>query len=324
MPPVLEVRDLVTRFHTEQGVVHAVNGISYAIEAGRALAIVGESGSGKSAGVLSVMGLIPPPGVVERGQALLKGRDLLALPPAERRAILGRDIAMVFQDPATSLNPVLTIGFQLAEGLRHHLGMTAGAAERRVVELLNLVGIPDAANRLDHYPHEFSGGQRQRIMIAMALACDPAVLIADEPTTALDVTVQAQIVELVQRLQRQLGMAILWITHDLALVAGLVDDIAVMYAGCIVERGPVRSIFRSPRHPYTRGLLAAMPQWDREGQERLVPIEGSPPDLRQSFDRCPFAPRCPHAVDQCRQENPGLVTIGPAHQVACWRREDLA
>ena len=324
MPPVLEVRDLVTRFHTEQGVVHAVNGISYAIEAGRALAIVGESGSGKSAGVLSVMGLIPPPGVVERGQALLKGRDLLALPPAERRAILGRDIAMVFQDPATSLNPVLTIGFQLAEGLRQHLGMTAGAAERRVVELLNLVGIPDAANRLDHYPHEFSGGQRQRIMIAMALACDPAVLIADEPTTALDVTVQAQIVELVKRLQRQLGMAILWITHDLALVAGLVDDIAVMYAGCIVERGPVRSIFRSPRHPYTRGLLAAMPQWDREGQERLVPIEGSPPDLRKSFDRCPFAPRCPHAVDQCRQKNPGLVTIGPAHQVACWRREDLA
>jgi oligopeptide transport system ATP-binding protein len=324
MPPVLEVRDLVTRFYTEQGVVHAVNGISYVLEAGRALALVGESGSGKSAGVLSVMGLIPPPGVVERGQAFLKGRDLLALTPADRRETLGRDIAMIFQDPATSLNPVLTIGYQLAEGLRQHLGMTAGVAERRVVELLTLVGIPDAANRLHDYPHEFSGGQRQRIMIAMALACDPAVLIADEPTTALDVTVQAQVVELVRRLQQQLGMAILWITHDLALVAGLVDEIAVMYAGYIVEQGPVRDIFRRARHPYTRGLLAAMPQWAAGSQERLVPIEGSPPDLRQPFNSCPFAPRCPHVGDRCRHENPGLTTIAPAHQVACWRWEDLA
>ncbi|MDH5315386.1 MAG: ABC transporter ATP-binding protein [Gemmatimonadota bacterium] len=324
MAPVLEVRDLVTRFHTEQGVVHAVNGISYAIDAGRALAIVGESGSGKSAGVLSVMGLIPPPGVVERGQAFLKGRDLLALPPAERREVLGRDIAMIFQDPATSLNPVLTVGFQVAEGLRQHLDLSADAAERRVVELLNLVGIPDAANRLHGYPHEFSGGQRQRIMIAMALACDPAVLIADEPTTALDVTVQAQIVELVKRLQRQLGMAILWITHDLALVAGLVDEVAVMYAGCIVEQGPVRDIFRAPRHPYTRGLLAAMPRWDADGQERLVAIEGSPPDLRQPLAHCPFAPRCPAAADRCRQDNPGLAAVNAEHRVACWRWEDLA
>jgi len=255
------------------------------------------------------------------GHILFGNKDVSSLGESELRHIRRR-MQMIFQDPYASLNPRMTVGSIVSAPLEvHHYG-SAKKRSQRVDELLEIVGLnPEFVNR---YPHEFSGGQRQRIMIAMALACDPAVLIADEPTTALDVTVQAQIVELVKRLQRQLGMAILWITHDLALVAGLVDDIAVMYAGCIVERGPVRSIFRSPRHPYTRGLLAAMPQWDREGQERLVPIEGSPPDLRQSFDRCPFAPRCPHAVDQCRQENPGLVTIGPAHQVACWRREDLA
>ncbi len=322
MSPVLEVRNLVTRFHTEEGVVHAVNGVSWSLEAGEALAIVGESGSGKSVSALSILGLVPrPPGVVEGGEAILNGRDLLRLPPGELRRIRGREIAMVFQDPMTSLNPVLTVGYQMTEGLRRHRGLTAARARERAVEMFELVGIPDAARRLTRFPHEFSGGQRQRIMIAMALACDPDVLIADEPTTALDVTIQAQIVELVKRLQADRGMALVWITHDLALVAGLAHRVAVMYAGTIVEEAPVGALYRSPAHPYTIGLLRAMPSGAEAG--RLAPIEGSPPDLREDLGHCPFAPRCRWAEERCRSGRPPLVSAGPGRAVACWRWEDV-
>jgi len=319
MSHLLEVHDLVTRFHTDQGVVHAVNGIAYTLEAGETLAIVGESGSGKSVGVLSIMGLIPdPPGLVERGKVILKGRNILELSGSELRRIRGRDIAMIFQDPMTSLNPVLTVGYQISEALRVHEDLTAGEARKRAAGLLELVGIPCAADRLAEYPHQFSGGQRQRIMIAMALSCNPSILIADEPTTALDVTIQAQIIELVKRLQKKLGMAIIWITHDLALVAGVVDKVAVMYAGFIVEQAPVRDIYQSPAHPYTLGLLQSMPSVDAKGQGRLASIKGVPPDLRQEFNHCPFAPRCPYVEEKCRAGNPPLMIAGPGHTSACW------
>jgi oligopeptide transport system ATP-binding protein len=320
--PVLEVRDLVTRLSTEQGVVRAVNGLSYTLEAGEALALVGESGSGKSIGALSILGLVPEPwGRVESGLVRLDGRELLSLPASELRRVRGRRIAMVFQDPTTSLNPVLTVGRQVAEGLREHLGMSKATALARTEELFVLVGIPDAKARLSAYPHELSGGQRQRVMIAMAIACEPIVLIADEPTTALDVTIQAQVVDLLKRLRTKLGMAILWITHDLALAAGIADRIAVMYAGAIVEEGETGDLFRRPRHPYTLGLLGAMPQV--AGPRRLVPIPGAPPDLRQQWTGCAFAPRCPHVVERCRQENPPLFATNSGTRSACWRSEEL-
>jgi oligopeptide transport system ATP-binding protein len=321
--PLLEVRDLVTRFATEDGTVHAVNGISWSLDAGQSLALVGESGSGKTVGALSLLGLLPPGGSVAGGQALLDGRDLLRLRPSELRDVRGRRIAIVFQDPMTSLNPVLTVGRQLTEGLRHHLGMSGADARAEAGELLKMVGIPDPVSRLDDHPHQLSGGQRQRVMIAMALSCRPAVLIADEPTTALDVTIQAQIVALVKGLQRRLGMAILWITHDLALVAGLVDRVAVMYAGHIVEQSPVRDLYRDPRHPYTLGLLRSMPGRPGTGRARLTPIEGKPPDLRDAIAHCPFAPRCRWAVDRCRVERPPLLPVSEGHASACWRWEEL-
>ncbi|MFQ5742218.1 MAG: ABC transporter ATP-binding protein [Acidobacteriota bacterium] len=324
MTCVLEVRDLVTRFYTEQGVVNAVNGISYTLETGEALAIVGESGSGKTVSALSLMGLIPSPGLVERGEAILGGRNLLEMSTTQWRQVRGREIAMIFQDPMTCLNPVLTIGYQLTEALEWHMGVSRAEAEERATEMLAVVGIPDPGDHLSDYPHQFSGGQRQRIMIAMALSCRPSVLIADEPTTALDVTVQAQIVELVKRLKKQLGMAILWITHDLALVAGLVDRVAVMYAGYIVEQAPVGEIYGRPRHPYTLGLLRSMPTVEAWQRQRLECIEGQPPDLREQFDHCPFAPRCPYVVEQCRQERPGLMPTGPRHSSACWRWEEVS
>lgn len=324
MAHLLEVRDLVTRFYSDGATIHAVNGISYTLDEGESLAIVGESGSGKSVGVMSVMGLIRyPPGRVEGGEVIFKGRDLLKLPADEMRKVRGREIAMVFQDPMTSLNPVLPVGLQLMEPLQAHMGLDKAAARARAAELLALVGLPNAADRLKDFPFQFSGGQRQRIMIAMALACDPSLLIADEPTTALDVTIQAQIVELVKELQQKLGMAIIWISHNLALVAGLVDKVIVMYSGYIVEQAPVDDLYERPLHPYTLGLLHAIPTLEQRNQERLASIEGMPPDLRRPATGCPFAPRCPYVIDQCLQAVPPLRAVGPGHTSACWRAEDV-
>jgi oligopeptide/dipeptide ABC transporter ATP-binding protein len=322
--PLLEVDNLVTSFHTGQGVVRAVRGISWTLAEGEALAIVGESGSGKTVSALSVMRLVSePPGRIESGQVRLRGRDLLQLPEAEMRRVRGREIGMIFQDPMTSLNPVLTIGRQLTEATRRHLGLSLTEATDLAVETLALVGIPRARDRLGEYPHRLSGGQRQRVMIAMALACRPSVLIADEPTTALDVTIQAQIVELVRDLRARLGMAVLWITHDLALVAGFVDTVAVMYAGRIVEQAPVRDLFRSPRHPYTLGLLKSLPRMEGGGR-RLHSIPGLPPDLREEAVACAFAPRCPYVVERCRHEVPPEMEAGERHMSACLRWSELA
>ncbi|GJM40020.1 MAG: ABC transporter ATP-binding protein [Ardenticatenaceae bacterium] len=322
--PILKVSDLVTRFYTEDGIVHAVNGISYTLKEGESMAIVGESGSGKSVGVLSIMGLIPdPPGKVESGEVLYGGRDLLKLSRSEMRQIRGRDLAMIFQDPMTSLNPVLTVGQQLTEALRLHLEMDEEKANARAAELLRIVGIPDSVDRLKDFPHQFSGGQRQRIMIAMALSCNPSILIADEPTTALDVTIQAQIVDLVKRLQEELGMAIIWITHDLGIVAGMVDKVSVMYAGFIIEQGAVRDVYKKTSHPYTLGLLESIPKIDNKDRTRLYTIKGLPPDLLQEPNSCPFAPRCPFVIDKCLQENPPLKPVAPDHLVACWRWEEV-
>jgi oligopeptide transport system ATP-binding protein len=317
----MEVKDLTTRFHTQEGTVYAVNGISYTLNEGETLGIVGESGSGKSVQSLSILGLIPsPPGKVEAGSVMFRGRDLLKLPKEEMRAIRGAEIAMVFQDPMTSLNPVLTVGRQITEALELHLGMSKGVARNRAIELLQMVGIPMAERRVDDYPHQFSGGMRQRAMIAMALSCNPQLLIADEPTTALDVTIQAQILDLVKRLKDKIGMAMIWITHDLGVIAGLADTIQVMYAGFIVERGPVNEIFTDTRHPYTLGLRRSLPRVDQRG-ERLVPIDGAPPDMRKKPTGCPFAPRCVFKIDRCTHENPPLLPVeggNPNHLAACW------
>lgn len=323
MTHLLEVRNLETRFFTEEGVVHAVNGISYTLDEGESLGIVGESGSGKSVGVLSVMGLIPtPPGRVTAGEVIYRDRDLVKLSAAEMRRVRGNEIAMVFQDPMTSLNPVLTIGRQMTEAMELHLGMDVETANKRAAELLSLVGLPNAADRLKDYPHQFSGGQRQRVGIAMALSCNPSILIADEPTTALDVTIQAQIIDLVKRLKEKIGMAVIWITHDLGVVASMVEKVAVMYAGFIVEMSPVRDLYENTSHPYTLGLLESLPKVDAKSKQRLIPINGLPPDLLKEPDHCPFAPRCRYAVDHCWQENPPLKLVAPHHYTACWRWED--
>jgi len=317
--PLLEVRDLTTRFHTLDGVVHAVNGISYTLDEGETLGIVGESGCGKSVSVLSVMRLIPePPGKIAAGQVLYRGQDLLQLSEAQVQDIRGKEIAMVFQDPMTSLNPVLTIGRQISEALVVHLGMSQEQARHRTVELLEMVGIPQAGERCGDYPHQFSGGMRQRAMIAMALACNPSILIADEPTTALDATIQAQIIDLVKTLRDRLGMAVIWITHDLGIIAGLAEEVVVMYAGFIVERGNVDDIYGDPRHPYTLALLKSLPRVDRSSGERLATIPGLPPDLLGLPPGCPFTPRCGYAVERCRRENPRLEPVGPDHEIACW------
>jgi oligopeptide transport system ATP-binding protein len=321
MKPLLDVRNLSVTFHTRGGDVHAVEDVSYTLDPGESLAIVGESGSGKSVSALSLIGLVPPPGKVENGQLFFKERDLLELSDKGFQQLRGREIAMVFQDPMTSLNPVLTIGQQLSEALIWHQAVSKSDAIDRAVETLKLVGIPNGAERLLDYPHQFSGGQRQRIMIAMAIICGPSLLIADEPTTALDVTIQAQIVDLVKELQNKLGMAVIWITHDLALVAGIVDRVAVMYAGSIVENGTVDQIFSAARHPYTKGLLQSMPNFDAVVRRRLNSIKGSPPDLRQLVDGCPFAPRCSLVVDQCRAERPALESAGARSRVACWQAD---
>jgi oligopeptide transport system ATP-binding protein len=324
MAHLLEVKDLVTRFYTEDGVVHAVNSISYTLDEGESLGIVGESGCGKSVGVMSLLRLIPqPPGRIESGEVIYGERDILQVSDEEMRSIRGREISMIFQDPMTSMNPVLSISRQMTEGLKLHLGMTNAQAKSRAAEMLDLVGIPNAEDRLADYPHQFSGGQRQRIMIAMALSTNPSVLIADEPTTALDVTIQAQIVELMKQLQEKLGMAIIWITHDLGVVAGMVEKLAVMYAGFIVEYGPIGELYKNRSHPYTLGLLESLPKIDASSQTRLASIEGLPPDLLDEPQFCPFAPRCPYVIDKCWQENPPLMPAGPNHMTACWRPEKV-
>jgi oligopeptide transport system ATP-binding protein len=326
MANLLEVKNLKTQFFTQDGVVHAVNGISYTVNAGETVAIVGESGSGKSVGVMSLIRLIPqPPGKIVDGQVLFDGQDLLKLSEEELRHIRGNRIAMIFQDPMTSLNPVLTIGRQITEALELHLNMSREQSRKRAVELLQLVGIPGAESRLDDYPHQFSGGMRQRVMIAMGLSCNPQLLIADEPTTALDVTIQAQIVDLVGRLKDELGMAIVWITHDLGVVAGMAQRVLVMYSGFIVEESPVDRIYAQPLHPYTLGLIRSIPRLDLGRQKRLIPIEGLPPDLLEAPTHCPFAPRCSFASDKCWQENPPLELVEPNHnhKTACWNWREL-
>lgn len=316
---LLEVNGLQTHFFTQDGVVKAVNGISFYLEPGETLGIVGESGCGKSVSVMSLLRLIPqPPGKIVGGEVIFDGQDLLRLSDQDIRRIRGNRIAMIFQDPMTSLNPVLTIGRQIGEALELHMDMSRDEARKRAADLLGMVGIPAAESRLDDYPHQFSGGMRQRAMIAMGLACDPQLLIADEPTTALDVTIQAQIVDLVKRLRDEMGMAIIWITHDLGVVAGLADRMMVMYAGFIVEEAPVKSLYGDPRHPYTMGLLASLPRLDEVRTEKLQSIEGLPPDLIALPEGCPFASRCVYVIEKCKAERPELAAVAPRHQVACW------
>jgi oligopeptide transport system ATP-binding protein len=326
--PLLQVEGLRTIFHSGKQVVTAVNGISFSLDPGETLGIVGESGSGKSVTMLSILRLIPsPPGQIVGGQVWFGGRDLLQLDGNDIRHVRGKEIAMIFQDPMTSLNPVLTIGRHLVEPLQLHMGLDREAARQRSVELLELVGIPDAANRLSDYPHQFSGGMRQRVMIALGLACHPKLLIADEPTTALDVTVQAQIIDLVKRLRDEIGMSVIWITHDLGIVAGLVDRVIVMYAGNIVECASIDELYANPRHPYTLGLLGAIPRLDRAGSKRLMPIPGRPPDLANPPPGCSFAPRCMYRIERCLMETPLLEEIDHNHHRACFvevnRQEDL-
>ena len=319
--PVLEVEDLCTSFRTDAGTARAVDGVSFALQGGRTLGLVGESGCGKSATALSVMRLISdPPGKIESGRVLLRKRDLLQLSDADMCRVRGDDVAMIFQEPMTSLNPVLTCGFQIAEAMRLHRGLSKSAAMDRAVEMLRLVGIPAPQQRLHQYPHQLSGGMRQRVMIALGLSCDPQVLIADEPTTALDVTVQAQILELLTRLQEELGMAILLITHDLGVVAEVADWVAVMYAGRIVESGSTHALFTDPRHPYTQGLMRAIPRLDID-LPRLEIIPGSVPDLHHMPAGCRFHPRCRLADDTCRQTAPPLAAGVGDHQVACWKAD---
>jgi oligopeptide transport system ATP-binding protein len=323
---LMQIADLKVRFHTDEGMVNAVNGVSYALDHGDILGVVGESGCGKSVHALSIMRLIQiPPGKIESGSVVFDGRDLLKLSEPEMRQVRGRDIAMVFQDPMTSLNPVFTVGFQIMEALKLHKGLDNKDARQRAGELLDLVGIPGAQQRLDDYPHQFSGGMRQRAMIAMALSCEPRLLIADEPTTALDVTIQAQIIDLVVRLQGELGMAVMWITHDLGVVAEMAHWINVMYAGYIVERGDVRDIYKRTRHPYTLGLLKSLPRIDEPPGTKLISIPGLPPDLLALPAGCPFAARCTLRIERCLAEMPPLLPTDRAdHLAACWRWEVVA
>ncbi len=320
MEPILEVQNLEVNFHTLDGVVHAVNNVSFSVDPGQTLGIVGESGCGKSVSVLSIMRLIQePPGKIKQGKILFQGEDLLTYSEEQMQKVRGAEIGMVFQDPMTSLNPVLTIGRQISEALVVHKGMTYQEADEITVDLLNVVGIPKPAERIKDYPHQFSGGMRQRVMIAMALSCNPRVLIADEPTTALDVTIQAQIVDLTKSLQESLGMAVVWITHDLGVVADLADKVVVMYAGYVVEEADVFQLYENPQHPYTIFLLKSLPRVDDSRRsERLATIPGFPPDGVTVMPGCPLAPRCKFAVDRCRQENPALRQVDENHRIACW------
>ncbi|VWM00908.1 Oligopeptide transport ATP-binding protein OppD [Collinsella sp. AK_207A] len=315
---LLEVDDLKMYFHTEDGVVRAVDGVSYTLDRGETLGVVGESGSGKSVTHMTMMGLIPmPPGKIEGGSVFYRGHDLLNMPEAQMQHVRGNDIAMIFQDPMTSLNPVYKIGKQVGEGLRLHRGYSKEQALKRAVELLDAVGIPEPEKRVNEYPHQFSGGMRQRVMIAMALACDPDILIADEPTTALDVTIQAQIIELMQEMQEKNGNAIVMITHDLGVVADIADKIMVMYAGRPVEFGTADEIFYESRHPYTWGLIRSIPEQATDEKKPLTPIHGNPPALSNLPKGCVFSPRCPYATDKCRAERPERFETGTGHYAAC-------
>ncbi len=324
MTKLLEVNDLATYFFTQDGVVKAVDHISYDLEEGEVLGVVGESGCGKSVHALSIMRLVPnPPGRTVSGEVVFEGEDLLKMDDAEMRNIRGNRIAMVFQEPMTSLNPVLTIGRQLTETLELHQNMSTQEARERAAELLATVGIPDAARRLVDYPHQFSGGMRQRVMIAMALSCNPRLIIADEPTTALDVTIQAQILELMQQLAEDFGTAMIIITHNLGVVARYADNVNVMYAGKIIETGTAEEIYHNPRHPYTLALLNSVPRLDANERVRLDAIEGLPPDLVNLPEGCSFAPRCKFVYEQCLDETPTLVESKQGHTTACWRHEEL-
>jgi oligopeptide/dipeptide ABC transporter ATP-binding protein len=322
---LLEVQNLQTQFSTRGGVVRAVDDVSWDVEEGETVALVGESGCGKSVSALSIMRLVAPPaGRIVGGRILFQGRDLLTLSEEEMRRVRGREIAMIFQEPMTSLNPVLTIGRQLTEGSEIHMGASPSQARQRAVELLTLVGIPDPERRLPQYPHQFSGGMRQRMMIAMALVCNPKLILADEPTTALDVTIQAQILELLRDLSRRLRVAMLIITHNLGVVARYADRVNVMYAGKIIERATARELYGQPRHPYTLGLLRSVPRLDEPRRARLDPIEGQPPDLSRLPPGCAFTPRCAFRVARCTVEVPPLRAIGaPGHVTACWEAERL-
>lgn len=321
---ILDIQNLCTEFQTPEGVVHAVNGISYTLGKGETLGIVGESGCGKSVSMLSVMRLLQePPAKITADKIDFIGRNLMEFTEAEMESVRGGQIAMIFQDPMTSLNPVLTIGFQLAEQLKLHLGLSDKEAKNRAAELLQTVGLPDAGDRLNDYPHQFSGGMRQRVMIAMALSCNPALLIADEPTTALDVTIQAQIVDLVKQLREVFDQALIWITHDLGIVAGLAERVVVMYAGFIVEDALIDDLYGKPSHPYTKALLSSLPRIDGTRAEKLDTIKGMPPDLMGLPRGCPFAPRCRYVNDYCREVNPTLEEISPRQKVACWNIESV-
>ena len=319
MGTLLEVKDLRTYFYTQEGVVHAVEGVSYDLQEGETLGLVGESGCGKSVSALSLMRLIPnPPGKIVSGEVLFGGEDILKLTDDRVRRIRGKDIAMIFQEPMTSLNPVLTIGSQIGEALQLHMHMNRQQARTRSAELLEMVGIPEARHRLDEYPHQFSGGMRQRVMIAMGLSCGPKLLLADEPTTALDVTIQAQVLEIMKDATTKLGTALILITHNLGVVARYADRVNVMYAGRIIERAPAAEVYANPKHPYTLGLLQSIPRLDEARKEKLIPIEGMPPDLIDLQPGCSFYDRCRYRKDTCREATPPLNRIGPEHTVACF------
>ena len=323
--PLLRVRDLVTSFRTEAGSLRAVDEVSFDVPRASTVALVGESGCGKSVTALSVLRLVAtPPGRIESGVVELEGRNLLDLPEREMRAVRGNDVSMIFQEPMTSLNPVYTVGWQIVEAIRLHQKKSRRQARERAIELLRLVGIPEPQTNVDSYPHQLSGGQRQRVMIAMALACEPKLLLADEPTTALDVTIQAQILELLRSLQEKMKMSVLLITHDLGVVAENAEHVVVMYAGRVVEIAPVGELFARPMHPYTRGLLESIPRPDRERTARLPTIEGLVPDLRKLPPGCRFADRCPMRIDKCTAEEPELADVAPGRLSRCWRAEEVA
>jgi oligopeptide transport system ATP-binding protein len=325
MEPLLDVKNLKTQFFTQDGVVRAVDDVTFYINPGETLGIVGESGSGKSITAMSIMRLIPtPPGRIVNGSVNFEGDDVLTMSDEEMRSVRGNKIAMIFQDPMTSLNPVLNINRQIGETLELHLGMSKSQSRQRAIELLNMVGIPNAERRVDQYPHQFSGGMRQRVMIAMALSCNPKLLIADEPTTALDVTIQAQILDLMRGLQIEHNTALMLITHDLGVVAGMTDRIQVMYAGHIVETADTEELFANPRHPYTVGLLNSIPRLDAADKTKLDPIRGMPPDLIDLPDMCPFLPRCDYAREKCEQQNPPLLEVNAEHRSACWFWEEVS